>query len=76
MITEFGFPACRDAEDPVFLGTFNATSLYCNCIYRWCDSAPDHESEPSNRATNRRRPDSSSTSSGYWTRLVSTGRSS
>jgi hypothetical protein len=27
MITEFGFPACRDAEDPVFLGTFNATSL-------------------------------------------------
>ena len=27
MITEFGFPACRDAEDPLFLGTFNATSL-------------------------------------------------
>jgi hypothetical protein len=27
MITEFGFPACRDAENPVFLGTFNATPL-------------------------------------------------
>ncbi len=27
MITEFGFPACCEAEDPVFLGMFNATSL-------------------------------------------------